>query len=175
MEMPQENSNVRLWKYFQGCLHYHFLSLLLSMAWQHVTIWINVFFWNVLHTNETLWRWKKFPLSLASQTCRNFLWGKWFEEDIRVYILDEHYEKFFTDIFKSEDIFFQNNVTSLISFIMFFFESEKEVWMELKFYGCCWKNLKDYYSRKCTLNQSNEKFLNFFCNKLHEKCSNFMM
>ena len=37
---------------------------------------------------------------------------------------------------------------------------------------CC-KNLKDYYSRKCTLNQSKEKVLQFFHNKWHEKCSNF--
>ena len=31
--------------------------------------------------------------------------------------------------------------------------------MELKPDSCCRKNLKDYYSRKCTLNQSNEKVL----------------
>ena len=59
------------------------------------------------------------------------------------------------------DLFFQNNITSLIQFRMFFSKSENEVWMELKDYGCCWKNLKDYYSRKCTLNQSNEKVLHF--------------
>ena len=45
---------------------------------------------------------------------------------------------------------------------MFFSNSENEVWMELKDYGWCWNNLKDYYSRKCTLNQSNEKVLEFF-------------
>ena len=56
---------------------------------------------------------------------------------------------------------------------MFFSNSENEVWMELKDYGCCLKNLKDYYSRKCTLNQSNEKVLQFFCNKWYEKYLNF--
>ena len=69
--------------------------------------------------------------------------------------------------------FFQNNITSLIQFRMFFSKSENEVWMLLKPAGCCCKNLKDYYSRKCTLNQSNEKVLHFFHNKWHEKCSNF--
>ena len=44
IKMPRKNWNARLWKYFQGCLHYHFLSLLMSMAWWYVTIWINVFF-----------------------------------------------------------------------------------------------------------------------------------
>ena len=33
-------------------------------------------FWNVQHTNETLWRWKKFLLSLPSQTCMTCLWGE---------------------------------------------------------------------------------------------------
>ena len=33
--------------------------------------------------------------------------------------------------------------------------------MDMMLYACCLKNLKDYYSRKCTLNQSNEKFWNF--------------
>ena len=59
---------------------------------------------------------------------------------------------------------------------LFFFKKgseEKEVWIEVKLYGCCWKKLKDYYSRKCTLNQSKEKFWNFFCNKWYEKWSNF--
>ena len=56
---------------------------------------------------------------------------------------------------------------------MFFSKSENEVWMELKPDGCCCKNLKDYYSRKCTLNQSNEKVLHLFRHKWHEKCSNF--
>ena len=69
--------------------------------------------------------------------------------------------------------FFQTNITSLIQFRMFFSNSENEVWMELKPDSCCCKNLKDYYSRKCTLNQSNEKVLHFFRNKWHEKCSNF--
>ena len=40
---------------------------------------------------------------------------------------------------------------------MFFSKSENEVWMELKPDSCCCKNLKDYYSRKFTLNQSDEK------------------
>ena len=52
------------------------LSLLLIIVWQYVTTWINVFFWNVQNTNETLWRWKKFLLSLPSQTCRNCVWGQ---------------------------------------------------------------------------------------------------
>ena len=64
----------------------------------------------------------------------------------------KHYEKFVTDIFKLEDIFFENDIISFISFRLFSFKSEKEVWMEVKLYDCCWKNLKDYYSRKCTLN-----------------------
>ena len=61
--------------------------------------------WNVQHTNETLWRWKKFPLSLAFHTCKNCLWGKWFDEDIRVFIFDECYEMLVMDIFKLEYIF----------------------------------------------------------------------
>ena len=97
MKMPQKNSNARLWKYFQGCLHYHFLSLLLSMAWWYVTIWINVFF----EMYNTLMKHYEYGKS------RNCLWGKWFEEEIRVFILDEHCEKLITDIFKSEDIFFK--------------------------------------------------------------------
>ena len=44
---------------------------------------------------------------------------------------------------------------------MFFSKSENEVWMELKPDGCC-KNLKDFYSRKCTLNQSNKKIFYTF-------------
>ena len=44
-------------------------------------------FWNVQHSDETLWRWKKFLLSLAFHTSKNCLWGKWFEEDIRVLFL----------------------------------------------------------------------------------------
>ena len=74
--------------------------------------------------------------------------------------------------FQIRSHFFQNNITSLIQFRMFFSKSENEVWIELKPDGCCCKNLKHYYSRKCTLNQSNEKILHFFCNKWHEKCSN---
>ena len=37
------------------------------------------------------------------------------------------------------------------------------------------QNLKDYYSRKCTLNLQAimKSFGHFFCNKWHEKCSNF--
>ena len=58
---------------------------------------------------------------------------------------------------------------------MFFSKSENEVWMELKPDSCCCKNLKDYYSRKCTLNQSNKKVLQFFHNTWHEKCSNFKL
>ena len=132
--------------------------------------------WNVQHTNETLWRWKKFPLSLVFHTSMNCLWGKWFEEDIRVFIFLKVMKTLWKVCYRHFQIrrhFFQNNITSLISFIMFFFKSEKEVWMKLKLYGCCWKNLKDYYSWKCTLNQSNEKFSNFFHNKQHEKCLNF--
>ena len=75
--------------------------------------------------------------------------------------------------FSNQNTFFlQTNITSLIQFRMFFSKSENEVWMELKPDSCCCKNLKDYYSRKCTLNQSNEKVLQFFHNKWHEKCSN---
>ena len=132
--------------------------------------------WNVQHTNETLWGWKKFPLSLAFHTSKNCLWGKWFEEDIRVFILLKVMKALWKVCYGHFQIrrhFFQNNITSLISFRMLFFKTEKEVWIELKLYGCCWKNLKDYYSRKCTLNQSNEKFSNFFHNKQHEKCLNF--
>ena len=56
-------------------------------------------FWNVQHTNETLWRWKKFPLSLASQTSRNCVWGNWFEEHIRGFNSAECYENLIMDIF----------------------------------------------------------------------------
>ena len=99
--------------------------------------------------------------------------GNWFEEHIRVFISTKHYENLISGHFPIRRHFFQNNITSLIQFRMFFSNSENEVWMELKDYGCCWKNLKDYYSRKCTLNQSNKKVLHFFGNKWHEKCSNF--
>ena len=49
---------------------------------------------------------KKFPLSLAVNTCKNCLWGKSFEEDIRFFILDESNEKI-TDILKLQDIFWK--------------------------------------------------------------------
>ena len=95
--------------------------------------------------------------------------GNWFEEHIRVFISAEHYENLITDILKSEAIFFK---TILLHWTIqnVLFKSESEVWMELKPDGCCCKNLKDYYSRKCTLNQSNENVLHFFHNKWHEKC-----
>ena len=129
-------------------------------------------FWNVQHTNETEWRWKKFHLCLASQTCSNCVWGQLIWGRYSGFYLGQTLWKLDYRHFQIRRHFFQNNITSLIQFRMFFSKSENEVWMELKPDGCC-KNLKHYYSRKCTLNQSNEKVLHFFHNKWHEKCSNF--
>ena len=99
--------------------------------------------------------------------------SNWFEEDIRVFILVEFYENLITDIFKSEVIFFK-------TILLHWYNSECSFPSQRM--KCAWswslmvvvvKNLKDYYSRKCTLNRSNEKVLHFFHNKWHEKCSNF--
>ena len=57
---------------------------------------------------------EKFHLSLAVHTCKNCAMVKWFEEDIRFFILDESNEKIFMDILKLEDIFFENNIASFI-------------------------------------------------------------
>ena len=42
--------------------------------------------------------------SLAVNTCKNCLWGKSFEEEIRFSIMDESNEKMVTDILKLQDI-----------------------------------------------------------------------
>ena len=63
--------------------------------------------------------------------------------------------------FSNQKTFFSKQYYFIDKFRMFFSKSENEVWMELKPDGCCCKNLKHYYSRKCTLNQSYEKVLHF--------------
>ena len=102
-----KSKNINIWMYWKSHRKTWILSLLLIIAWQYETTWINVFFemYNTLMKHY--------------EDGRSFFWvylhrhvgivygGNWFEEHIRVFISAECYENLITDIFQSEDIFFK--------------------------------------------------------------------
>ena len=68
-----------------------------------------------------------------------------------------------------EELFWKKIITLFMYFRLLFCNCEKQVWIELILYTCCWKNWNDYYSKNVHLISVMKSFETFSVTNVYEK------